>query len=70
MKNLYQILWGFSQENPQLLSLIIIDEPKQPYHWGGQGAAIAFKRIMKRIINMMIQFLHLNEKQSKIFRNM
>ena len=42
----------FPEENPQLLSLIIIDEPKQPYHWGGQGAAIAFKRIMKRIINM------------------
>ena len=42
----------FPEENPQLLSLIIIDEPKQPFHWGGQGAAIAFKRIMKRIINM------------------
>ena len=42
----------FPVEDPQLLSLIIIDEPKQPYHWGGQGAAIAFKRIMKRIINM------------------
>ncbi len=42
----------FPVENPQLLSLIILDEPKQPYHWGGQGAAVAFKRIMKRIINM------------------
>ncbi len=42
----------FPEDNPQLLSLIILDEPKQPYHWGGQGAAIAFKRIMKRIINM------------------
>ena len=42
----------FPLENPQLLSLIILDEPRQPYHWGGQGAAVAFKRIMKRIISM------------------
>ena len=42
----------FPVENPQLLSLIILDEPRQPYHWGGQGAAVAFKRIMKRIISM------------------
>ena len=30
----------------------MLDEPKQPYHWGGQGATIAFKRIVKRIISM------------------
>ena len=42
----------FPVENPQLLALVILDEPKQPYHWGGQGAAVAFKRIMKRIISM------------------
>ena len=42
----------FPVDDPQLLSLIILDEPRQPYHWGGQGAAVAFKRIMKRIINM------------------
>ena len=42
----------FPTEKPQLLSLIILDEPKPPYHWGGQGAAVAFKRVMKRIINM------------------
>tara|TARA_Y100000591_G_scaffold193460_1_gene167296 strand:+ start:1 stop:1404 length:1404 start_codon:yes stop_codon:yes gene_type:complete len=59
----------FPQENPQLLSLIIIDEPKQPYHWGGQGAAIAFKRIMKRIINMDDSISPpANERQSKNFR--
>ena len=29
-----------------------MDEPKPPYHWGGQGAAVAFRRVMKRIINM------------------
>ncbi len=38
--------------NPQILSAIILDEPDSPMHWGGQGAAIAFKRIMQRIINM------------------
>ena len=58
----------FLEENPQLLSLIIIDEPKQPYHWGGQGAAIAFKRIMKRIINMDDSiFPPSNKKQKKHF---
>ena len=56
------------EENPQLLSLIIIDEPKQPYHWGGQGAAIAFKRIMKRIINMDDSiFPPVLERQNKHF---
>ena len=50
--NISNFVGFFPDENPQLLSLIIIDEPKPPYHWGGQGAAIAFKRIMKRIINM------------------
>ena len=38
--------------NPKLLSAIILDEPESPMHWGGQGAAVAFKRIMQRIINM------------------
>ena len=37
---------------PQILSAIILDEPDSPMHWGGQGAAVAFKRIMQRIINM------------------
>ena len=30
----------------------MLDEPNQPYHWGSEGAAIAFKRVMKRIISM------------------
>ena len=59
----------FPVEDPQLLSLIIIDEPKQPYHWGGQGAAIAFKRIMKRIINMDDSIIPpLIQKRSKNFK--
>jgi cell division protein FtsI (penicillin-binding protein 3) len=40
----------FPSENPQLLAVIIIDEPRYPFHWGGIGAAPVFKRIMERII--------------------
>ena len=42
----------FPVSNPQILSAIILDEPDSPMHWGGQGAAIAFKRVAQRIINM------------------
>ena len=42
----------FPVNDPQLLAVIVLDEPKAPFHWGGQGAAVAFRRIMKRIINM------------------
>ncbi len=42
----------FPFENPQLLGFIMLDEPKQPYHWGNEGAAVAFNSVMKRIINM------------------
>jgi cell division protein FtsI (penicillin-binding protein 3) len=39
-------------EDPQLLALVMLDEPSKPFHWGNEGAAVAFKRIMERIINM------------------
>ena len=42
----------FPVSEPQILSAIILDEPDSPLHWGGKGAAVAFKRIMQRIINM------------------
>ena len=42
----------FPHEQPQLLAFIMLDEPRKPFHWGNEGAAIAFRRIMKRIINM------------------
>ncbi len=42
----------FPYQDPQLLAFIMLDEPNQPYHWGSEGAAIAFKRVMKRIISM------------------
>ncbi len=42
----------FPASKPEILSVIVLDEPKSPMHWGGKGAAIAFKRVMERIINM------------------
>ena len=42
----------FPYDDPKLLAFIMLDEPKQPYHWGSEGAAIAFKRIARRVINM------------------
>ncbi len=42
----------FPAENPQLLGVFVLNEPKYGYHWGGVGAAPLFKRVMERIINM------------------
>ena len=42
----------FPADSPQLLALIMLDEPSKPFHWGNEGAAVAFNRIMRRIINM------------------
>jgi len=42
----------FPAENPQLLGVFILDEPKYGYHWGGIGAAVMFNRTMSRIINL------------------
>lgn len=39
-------------DNPQLVCVIVLDEPKIGYHWGGYGAAPVFRRVMERIINM------------------
>ena len=30
----------------------MLDEPSKPFHWGNEGAAVAYERIMGRIINM------------------
>ena len=42
----------FPANNPQLVGVIILDEPKIGYHWGGYGAAPVFHKVMERIINM------------------
>ena len=42
----------FPANNPQIVGIVILDEPKYGLHWGGYGAAPIFRRIMQRIINM------------------
>tara|TARA_B100001146_G_scaffold32689_1_gene26060 strand:+ start:981 stop:2870 length:1890 start_codon:yes stop_codon:yes gene_type:complete len=44
----------FPEDNPQLLALIIIDEPSTSgnQHFGGVSAAPVFKEVMKQIINI------------------
>ncbi len=42
----------FPVDDPQLLAVIVLDEPNVPYHWGATGAAPIFKNVMQRIINM------------------
>ena len=39
-------------DNPQLLGVFVLDEPKAGYHWGGIGAAKIFNRVMTRVISM------------------
>ncbi len=59
----------FPLKEPQILGAIILDEPDAPMHWGGQGAAIAFKRIMNRIINMDDEIRPPEKKQNISIRN-
>ncbi len=42
----------FPAENPQVVGIIVLDEPKYGLHWGGYGAAPVFRRVAQRIINM------------------
>ena len=42
----------FPAEDPQVVGVIILDEPRYGYHWGGYGAAPVFRRVAQRIINM------------------
>ena len=61
----------FPYDNPQLLALIMLDEPSKPFHWGNEGAAVAFKRVMKRIINMDDDILPPTQKEpEEIFNPM
>lgn len=41
----------FPAHDPILTGVIILDEPKPGYHWGGTGAAPVFRELVKRIIN-------------------
>ena len=42
----------FPAENPQIVGVLVLNEPRYGLHWGGIGAAPIFRRVIKRIINM------------------
>ena len=42
----------FPAENPQIVGILVLNEPRYGFHWGGIGAAPIFRRVIKRIINM------------------
>mgnify|MGYP000132579396 FL=1 len=42
----------FPAENPQVVGVLVLNEPRYGFHWGGIGAAPIFRRVNKRIINM------------------
>jgi len=42
----------FPAENPQIVGVLVLNEPRYGLHWGGIGAAPIFRRIINRIINM------------------
>ena len=42
----------FPAENPQIVGVIVLNEPRYGFHWGGIGAAPIFRRVINRIINM------------------
>jgi len=42
----------FPADNPQVVCVIVLDEPRYGLHWGGYGAAPVFRRVVQRIINM------------------
>lgn len=37
-------------EDPKLVCLVVLDEPRGYYHWGGQSAAPTFQRIVEAIL--------------------
>jgi cell division protein FtsI (penicillin-binding protein 3) len=57
----------FPAENPQVVGVIVLNEPRYGLHWGGIGAAPIFRRVIKRIINMddSIQILKDKYKDKK-----
>ena len=55
----------FPAEKPQVVGVIILDEPKYGYHWGGYGAAPVFRRIAQRIINVDDSIKH-HKKEKRL----
>ena len=54
----------FPTDNPQIVGVFVLDEPKNGYHWGGIGAAPLFKRVVQRIINLDDDLLLVTAQQS------
>ena len=55
----------FPSDNPQIVGVVVINEPKYGFHWGGIGAAPVFRRVVKRIINMDDSIQILKDKYHK-----
>ena len=56
----------FPAEKPQVVGVVILDEPKYGYHWGGYGAAPLFRRVAQRIINVDDTIKHQKPKQKEL----
>lgn len=54
----------FPSENPQVVGVVVLDEPNHGLHWGGYGAAPLFRRIAERIINLDDSFKHYKNEKS------
>ena len=40
----------FPAHDPKMVAVIILDEPKNGFHWGSEGSAPVFQAVMKRIV--------------------
>ncbi len=55
----------FPADNPQIVGVFVLDEPKVGYHWGGYGAAPLFKNVVQRIINLDDNLLLTQKQKAK-----
>lgn len=56
---------GFAPaHDPEIVCLVLLDEPKYPYFWGGESAAPTFSRIV-RAVNISTDFL-CSEEPSRV----
>tara|TARA_B100000427_G_scaffold285136_1_gene258408 strand:- start:1319 stop:3238 length:1920 start_codon:yes stop_codon:yes gene_type:complete len=70
-KHLSSFVGFFPKDNPQLLALIIIDEPTMINNqfWGSVSAAPVFKSVMNRIINIDPEIKFVDNDQRKDITN-
>ena len=66
-KHLSSFVGFFPKDNPQLLALIIIDEPTMVNNqfWGSVSAAPVFRSVVKRIINIDSDIKTVNKNKRK-----